>query len=167
MSSMPDSSMTRIPVSLRTLRYRRYVSVAIACTLATLVAGSEAFAELPITVMNGRIRLLPGDLPLAGYFDVVNRGTRPLILTAVSSPAFKIVRVHRSIEQDEKSMMVPAGNIEISPGATLRFVPGDYHLMLMERVKPLQVGDKVPITLHFEGRQTLQVMFEVKGADVQ
>ena len=46
----------------------------------------------------------------------------------------------------------------------MNFSPGGYHLMLMERVQPLHVGDGVPMTLQFSGQQALQVMFEVRKA---
>jgi copper(I)-binding protein len=39
--------------------------------------------------------------------------------------------------------------------------------MLMQRVKPLQVDDQVPITLKFSGNQSLDVMFKVQGAGAQ
>jgi copper(I)-binding protein len=160
-------SFFRICFAHRAPRHRWIAPSWITGVLAILLASSAAFAAPAVTVTNARIRLLPGDLPLAGYFDLVNQGKQPLTLTAASSPAFKMVHLHRSIEQDGKSMMVPAGNLEIKPGTALHFAPGGYHLMLMERIKPLQVGDNVPITLRFTNKQTLQVIFEVKGAETQ
>ena len=160
-------STVKLPTEPRSSRRHRYASGFLASAFAALLASSAAFAAPAVTVTNARIRLLPGDLPLAGYFDLVNQDKRPLTLTAASSPAFKMVHLHRSIEQGGKSMMVPAGNLEIKPGATLHFAPGGYHLMLMDRVKPLQVGDKVPMTLQFTDHKPLRVMFEVKGAETQ
>ena len=167
MSSLPIPSIVKIPAVRRGSRRSRCTFGLYAAAVAALLACSAAFAAPAVTVTNARIRLLPGDLPLAGYFDLVNQGKQPLTLTAASSPAFRMVHLHRSIEQDGKSMMVPAGNLEIKPGATLHFAPGGYHLMLMDRVKPLKVGDKVPMTLRFADRQTLQVTFEVKSAETQ
>jgi copper(I)-binding protein len=160
MSSSPIASLLEMPVT------RRIFGV-FAGAFLTLFACSAAFAAPAVTVTNARIRLLPGDLPLAGYFDLANQGKRPVTLTTASSPAFKMVHLHRSIEQDGESMMVPAGNLEIKPGATLRFAPGGYHLMLMDRTKPLKVGDRVPITLRFANHRALRVMFNVKGAEMQ
>jgi copper(I)-binding protein len=167
MSSSPTPTSMKIPAARPAPRRRRCTPGLVTGALAALLACAAAFAAPAVTVTNARIRLLPGDLPLAGYFDLANRGKRPLTLTAASSPAFKMVHLHRSIERDGKSIMVPAGKLEIKPGAALHFAPGGYHLMLMERVKPLKVGDKVPITLRFADDQTLRVMFEVKGAETQ
>jgi periplasmic copper chaperone A len=165
MPSLPHHPLLKTPGAHLVARLRR--SSAVAGALAALLACSAVFAAPAVTVTNARIRLLPGDLPLAGYFDLVNRGKRPLTLTAASSPAFKMVHLHRSIEEDGKAMMVPAGNLEIKPGETLRFAPGGYHLMLMQRKKPMQVGDKVQVTLWFINHESLRVTFDVKGAGTQ
>ena len=138
----------------------------------TFVTGLTAPAARPVTsavsttvVTHARIRLLPGDLPLAGYFDLENHGARPLVLIAASSPDFRKVEIHRSMEEGGMSSMVPVRRLEIRAGTILRFSPGGYHLMLVRRVKPLRIGDTVPVTLKFTGAAPLQVMFRVHGAD--
>jgi len=135
--------------------------------LAALIVWSTALAAPSAAVMHAHIRLLPGNLPLAGYFDLVNRGEQTLILTGASSPAFRTVRMHHSIEENGISAMAPVRHLEIKPGATLRFSPDGYHLMLMRRAKPLRVGDQVPVTLRFTGDGSLRVMFEVMGAETE
>ena len=137
----------------------------------TFVTGLTVPAAWPVTsasttvVTHARIRLLPGDLPLAGYFDLANQGVRPVVLIAASSPAFRKAEIHRSMEEGGMSSMVPVRRLEIRAGAILRFSPGGYHLMLVRRVKPLRVGDTVPVTLKFTGAAPLRVMFRVNGAD--
>jgi copper(I)-binding protein len=39
--------------------------------------------------------------------------------------------------------------------------------MLMDRTRPLAVGDSVPIRLMFSGGGSMDVMFTVRGADMQ
>jgi periplasmic copper chaperone A len=154
------------PLTIRFNHAGRWPSAAgiIAGALAALLSWSAAFAAPDVVVTNARIRLLPGDLPLAGYFDLVNQGKQPLTLIAASSPAFKMVHMHLSMEHAGKSTMIKIEGIELNPGETLNFAPGGYHLMLMDRTQLLRVGDKVPMTLQFSGQQSLPVMFEVKGA---
>ncbi|HYA38206.1 MAG TPA: copper chaperone PCu(A)C [Candidatus Methylomirabilis sp.] len=139
---------------------------AIAAILALFVCAATA-AEPAISARNARIRLLPADLPLAGYFELVNQGKQPLTLVGASSPAFRTIHMHLSTAQNGKSTMLMIEGIEMNPGETLHFTPGGYHLMLMQRVKPLQVDDQVPITLKFSGNQSLEVMFKVEGAGSQ
>ncbi len=140
---------------------------AVGIAIVTMLAWSVAMAASSMTVTNARIRLLPGDLPLAGYFDLENRGKQPLTLTAANSPFFKMIHMHLSMEQNGKSTMINIEGIEMNPGETLRFAPGSYHLMLMQRLQSLRIGDKVPITLRFSDNQSLETMFEVRGAETQ
>ncbi len=147
-------------------RLRYAIGAGIAAILALFVC-TAATAASEVTVKNARIRLLPGDLPLAGYFDLVNEGKQPFTLLGASSPAFKMIHMHLSQEMDGKSTMITLEGIEMNPGETMRFTPGGYHLMLMQRLKPLQVDYQVPITLKFSGNQSLEVMFTVQGAGAQ
>ncbi|MHB1174405.1 MAG: copper chaperone PCu(A)C [Sulfuriferula sp.] len=135
--------------------------------IITLLTCSLAFAAPQINVSNARIRLLPGNLPLAGYFDLMNRGDEDLVLVGATSAAFKMVHMHRSMEHDGISSMAPVGRLEIKRGVTVHFSPGGYHLMLMQAVAPLKVGEKVPVALQFAGGQTQQVMFTVNGAGTE
>ena len=147
-------------------RQRYAIGAGIAAILALFVC-TTAMAAPEVSARNARIRLLPGDLPLAGYFELVNQGKQPLTLLGASSPAFRMVHMHLSTEQNGKSTMITIEGIEMNPGETLHFSPGGYHLMLMQRVKPIQVDDQVPITLKFSGNQSLEVMFKVQGAGSQ
>jgi periplasmic copper chaperone A len=131
---------------------------------AILLLAQSAGADAPVEVTHARIRLLPGDLPLAGYFDAANHGPRAVALTGASSPAFRMIHVHRSLETGGTSMMKAVSAVDINPGETVQFAPGGYHLMLMERTRPLRVGDEVPIHLKFADGATLDVNFIVNGA---
>jgi copper(I)-binding protein len=147
-------------------RPKQAAAAAIAAILALFLCAA-AMAAPDVTARNARIRLLPGDLPLAGYVELTNQGKQPLTLLGASSPAFKTIHMHLSQELNGKSTMVTLEGVEMSPGQTLHFTPGGYHLMLMQRLQPLRVDDQVPITLKFSGNQSLEVMFKVQGAGTQ
>ena len=53
----------------------------------------------PVSVSDARIRWLPGDLPMAGYFVITSQASGPLRLVGAASPAFGGVMVHRSVEE--------------------------------------------------------------------
>ncbi|MGE5321129.1 MAG: copper chaperone PCu(A)C [Hyphomicrobiaceae bacterium] len=124
-------------------------------------------AERPALAQHARIRWLPGDLPLAGYFDLTNTGPRPFTLTGASSRAFGDVMMHRTIHSGGQVGMVPLPDLQVQPGQTVHFTPDGYHLMLMNRTRALAKGDKVPISLKFSGGRAMEVMFTVRGADMQ
>ncbi|MEJ2346295.1 MAG: copper chaperone PCu(A)C [Gammaproteobacteria bacterium] len=137
-------------------------------TLLCVAWTAAAWAAGPSTqIDNARIRLLPGDLPLAGYFELTNNGQHTLTLTGASSPAFRRVMMHHSVHQNGQDRMLPVAKMTVAPGKTIRFAPGGYHLMLMHRNRTLHVGDSVPIRLHFASGHDLEVKFKVGGAGIQ
>lgn len=138
----------------------------LAGVILALCAG-VAMAAMSVNVQHARIRLLPGDLPLAGYCDVNNAGSATVTLTGASSPAFGGVMMHLSMHKNGEASMKMVDKIDIAPGKTLRFAPGGYHLMLMNRKHSLKEGDAVPITLHFSNGMSLKKKFRVGGANTQ
>ena len=117
----------------------------------------------PVSVSDARIRWLPGDLPMAGYFVITSQASGPLRLVGAASPAFGGVMVHRSVEKDGMARMVHVDGVDLAPGKPVAFAPGGYHLMLMNRTRDLHTGEEVPVTLQFGDGQTLVVSFRVTG----
>ncbi len=117
-----------------------------------------------IQVHDAWIRLLPGDLPLAGYCTLVNGTDHRLRLTGAASPAFRQVMLHQSIHRHGTSRMQAVHGIDIPPGGELRIRPGGYHLMLMGRRRALHPGDRVRVELRFRNSAPLRIPFEVRSA---
>jgi periplasmic copper chaperone A len=118
----------------------------------------------PVTIRDARIRWLPGELPMAGYFSITSHASTPLQLVGAASPAFGHVMLHRSLHEGSVARMVHVEAIDLASDQTLVFEPGGYHLMLMHRKKALQPGEEVPVTLRFGNGETLEVPFRVEGA---
>jgi len=123
-----------------------------------------AAAATDVVVNHAWIRLLPGDLPLAGYMDFANTGPATLVLSGATSPEFRDIQIHRSLDRGGMEEMRRVPGLHIWPGQTARLAPGGYHLMLMGRRKPLQVGDRVPVTLVFSDHERVLMEFRVRGA---
>ncbi|HKK05031.1 MAG TPA: copper chaperone PCu(A)C [Gammaproteobacteria bacterium] len=119
------------------------------------------------SVNDARLRWLPGDLPLAGYFALTNTGQRTARLVGAASPAFARVMLHRSTHRGGVAHMEHVEGVDIAPGKTLHFAPGGYHLMLMKRRHRLNPGDSVPVTLRFADGRELSATFRVVGAGAQ
>lgn len=136
--------------------------------LVLALSASAVMAAAPgVEVANPRIRLLPGDLPLAGYFDMHNSGKQAVSLTGASSADFGMVMMHMSMHKNGEASMMMVDKIDIAPGKTVSFAPGGYHLMLMHRKKDLKAGDKVLIDLDFSDGHKMNVQFRVGGADTE
>ncbi|WP_111494156.1 copper chaperone PCu(A)C [Marinobacter bohaiensis] len=140
----------------------------------TLLAGATAFALLSplahagdIDVSDARVRLLPGDVPSAGYFSLHNGSDRTVTLVGASSDAFGQVMMHKSMEKDGMAHMHAVPSLEVAAGEDIDFAPSGYHLMLMKRSAPLAIGEQVTITLEFEQHPAMPVTFEaVSPADM-
>jgi hypothetical protein len=118
----------------------------------------------PVAISDARIRWLPGELPMAGYFSITSHASTPLMLVGAASPAFGHVMLHRSLHEGSVARMVHVEGVDLAPDQTVVFEPGGYHLMLMHRKNALQPGEEVPVTLRFGDGDTLEVPFRVEGA---
>jgi len=133
---------------------RRLLRLSMALLLAV---STTAIADLEVG--EAKLRLLPGDLPTAGYFSLTNRGSQPVILTGAQSPDFAQVMMHQSSLVNGMASMQHVEQIEVSAGNTLTFASGGYHLMLLQRQRELSLGDQVEVILLFADGQRLPVTF--------
>ena len=117
-----------------------------------------------LSVNGAWLRLLPGDLPLAGYAQVINTSGHTLKLLGASSPEFTEVQLHRSLVREGMDEMLHLDAINIEAGETLELTPGGYHLMLFGRKHILHAGQHIPVTLRFSDGTKYTAEFIVKGA---
>lgn len=138
------------------------------CWLLLLLIGtSGAVSAAELEVNEARIRLLPGDLPAAGYFILANTSEADITLTGANSPAFGNVMMHRTVNQDGVTSMQPVAQIELAAGEQLEFAPGGYHLMLMKRTRALAIGDDIEVTLLFANEPEQRVTFRAVSPTTQ
>jgi copper(I)-binding protein len=116
-----------------------------------------------LALSNAWIRYLPAGVPAAGYFTLSNHGDHPVTLKGVRSAAFSMVMLHRSVQENGVSKMLPVDSVEVPAGGTLEFKPGGYHLMLMSPTSKITPGDEIPLTLEFTDDETLTGNFAVRG----
>jgi copper(I)-binding protein len=142
------------------MRWRHPVFVCLVLALTLVVAASEAAG---VSVRDAWVREMPpGMTMMAGYMELRNNTSQPQVLVAASSSGFETVMIHRTIVKDGMASMVHASQIELTPGASLSFAPGGYHLMLMSPKRTLRAGDRVDINLEFRSGLRLPVSFEVR-----
>ena len=142
------------------MRWRHPVFVRLVWALTLVAAASEAAG---VFVRDAWVRESPpGMIMMAGYMALRNNTSQTQVLLAASSPGFETVTIHRTIVKDGMAGMVHAAQIELTPGTSLSFAPGGYHLMLMSPKRTLRAGDRVDINLEFRGGLRLPVSFEVR-----
>ncbi|RAR62941.1 hypothetical protein BCL93_103174 [Onishia taeanensis] len=128
--------------------------------LALLLTGGMAHAQ-ELSLQDARLSLLPGDMPGAGYFSLQNDSAEDVTLVGAQTDAFKNTEIHMSMEKDGMASMQAVPAIDIAAGKSFEFAPKGYHLMFMNRVAPLEVGDDVEVVLLFADGQQLPATFEV------
>jgi copper(I)-binding protein len=148
-------------MSLRIVNSNNLHLAAIAA-LALLIFAVPAKAAP--TVSNGWIRLLPADLPAAGYFDLHNGGDKTISLTGASSPACGMLMLHKSEKVGGMMHMEDVASVDVAPRATLKFAPGGYHLMCMKPNPALKPSAHVAVTLVFSNGAKVTSEFAVRNA---
>ena len=106
----------------------------------------------------------PGARTGGAYFTVRNVGKAADRLTGVASPAARVVEIHSMTMDGTLMKMRPVAGIDIPPGGQVALGSGGYHVMLIDLVRPLAAGDKVPLTLTFERAGTVDVVADVEPA---
>lgn len=110
------------------------------------------------------IRLLPEEAPSAGYFDILNHGDRPVVLTGVETDAFASSMLHETQHNDWGAtgvVMVP--RVMVPAHGELGFMPGGYHVMLERPRRGLHIGDRLMLSLRFAPDQVVATECAVTG----
>ena len=79
------------------------------------------------------------------------KSDKPVSLVSAESNAAKIVEIHEMKMDAGVMQMRAVPKVDVVPGKATELKPGGYHVMLIDIVKPLGKGDKVPLTLEFRG----------------
>ncbi len=130
----------------------------------TLLASMIVAPATAATIANPWLRVLPGDLPAAGYFTLTNDGAKPLVLTGASSPACGMLMLHKSSDTGGMASMADVTAVTIAPGDKVAFKTGGFHLMCMDPKPGLKKGGTVKITLTFAGAPPLAADFAITDA---
>lgn len=115
---------------------------------------SVASAWVRLPVISGR--------PAAGYFLLSGTKSKDALLSA-TSPLAERVELH-SVSHDGGVMKMRAeSRFALPAGGKLAFEPGGNHLMIFG-LKPVKVGERIPITLTFESGAKVTISAEARSA---
>ena len=129
-----------------------------------VLVSAQAWAE--VTVTEAWVRGTVPKQTATGAFMKL-KSTEDVSLVNAASPVANIVEVHQMVMSGNVMAMRSVDDVPLPAGKTVELKPGGYHVMLMELVKPLKAGDKVPVTLTFMGekgkKSKVEVMAEVRA----
>ena len=116
-------------------------------------------------ISNARMVLAPvSGNPAAVYFDLAYDGERNLALNRAEVKGAKSAMFHSYGEYDFKVQMMEMLPQPIKKGDTLKFEPGDKHLMAMEPDASLQAGGKTEATIIVSGGKRHTFPVEIRAA---
>ena len=122
--------------------------------IALIALSGWAHAADAVVVKDAWVRApAPGAEIAAAYMTL--EANKPVALTGAVSPAAKAVEVHSMSMKNGVMEMCEIKTLDLKPGQPTTLEPGGLHLMLIDLTKPLKVGDRVKIVLHFgKGRKS-------------
>lgn len=132
------------------------LSLAVAAALATATA-AHAAPQVQAAWSRPAAQGTTG----AGFMILANPGPKPDALVSVASPLAREVQVHQSMVHDGVAMMMAAPQVPIPAGGSITFAPGGYHLMFLNLIRALNIGDTVPATLTFASGAKVKATFVV------
>lgn len=103
--------------------------------------------------------------PIAGSSQIVvtitNDGDGDDELVGGETPAALAVELHRTVIEDGRATMVQLDGVEVPAGGSVRFQPGDLHLMLVVPDETVVPGGTFELTLDFDRSGEVTVPVEV------
>ncbi len=140
--------------------------------LALFLLGGLALAQPSLRLEQGWIRRVPGNIT-AAYLVLYNPTNQPIRIVGASTPVATRVEFHQTAHTGHNdhldiSAMKRVETLTVPARGRLEILPGKYHLMLYglreKSPRPLQEGQKVPLTLQLAGgaRVTFTLTVEMR-----
>ena len=134
-------------------------------TLTLLIAipasAQKPSANLPV-VTDAWVRItVPGATVSGAYMHI--KSAQPVKLVKAETPAAGLVELHNMSMKDGVMEMKAMDAVEVPANKMVDLKPGGMHVMLMMVKKPINKGDKVPLTLTFEGADKKPLVVKVEA----
>jgi len=107
------------------------------------------------------IRLLPGSLPAAGYFELKNNTGKDIILNDIKSQAYASAIMHENIKKQGMTSMESLMQIGVPSNGTLSFSVNTYHIMLENKQVDIKPGDFISLQFYFQDNGMKSVQCKV------
>jgi len=87
-------------------------------------------------------------------------------VVGAASPVAGRVEMHITVRDGDVMRMREVTSFEVPAGGSFELKPGGAHLMLVDLIRPLKKGEKVPLTLRLEkgGELKIELTVEELGA---
>lgn len=149
------------------MRLPRSLFVLILLALGAVPALAHEFKLGNLEIVHPWTRVpLKGSDVTGGYLKIINHGSTPDRLLAVTVDFSKTTQIHEmKMEGDVMKMAELKDGLEIPAGATVELKPKSYHIMFMGVTQELVANEMVDGELTFEKAGKVKVEFMVEPAD--
>jgi copper(I)-binding protein len=128
-----------------------------------MLVGLSTFSRAELSLQNGWLRLPPpGVSMLAVYGEIQNQGATARVVAELSMADAASVMVHRSQLEHGKMRMRSAGQLLVPAGGQVTLEPQGLHIMVMQFVGTLVVGENIAIDVQTEAGDRYTLLAEVR-----
>ena len=106
-----------------------------------------ALADAPLQITEAWSPEAPPGRMMAGFMQLYNNGEEDIALVDAASPQFAHVEIHTMIMDEGVMRMRRLDELVIEAGKIVELRPGGLHLMLIEPLERLAIGDLIEIEL--------------------
>ncbi len=140
----------------------------LATAFTVFFSATPVFAQSNVTAIAAPVvseswikTTIPGGAVSAAYMQI--KSATPSKLIKAESPAAGLVEIHDMKMNAGVMEMKALDAIDVPANKAVILKPGGMHVMLMNVKKPINKGDKIPMTLTFEGanKKTVLVTLEL------
>ncbi|MEW6765832.1 MAG: copper chaperone PCu(A)C [Pseudomonadota bacterium] len=129
---------------------------------AALLAPLSALAEIKV-VEPWIPEAPPNAQAMAAFMSIENDEDRPVKVVNAHAPGFKVIELHKSVEENGMHKMLKQEALVVPPMGSLELRPGSYHIMLIGVQDPRpKAGDVIPVRLDLEDGTQITVQTPVK-----
>jgi periplasmic copper chaperone A len=116
-----------------------------------------------IFVSNAWVQAMPpSQTSSAAYMIIANNSHNEVVLVSASSDIAGVTEIHQMSDRNGMMHMAMVPNVHIPAQGKVTLKPDGFHIMLIDLKKPVNKGDVVPITLHFQDGGSIIVNAQVK-----
>ena len=116
-----------------------------------------------IFVSNAWVQAMPpSQMVSAAYMTISNNSSKELIIVSASSDIAGTAEIHQMSEMNGMMKMAKVQNLHVPAQGKVSLQPGGFHIMLINLKKPVNKGDIVSITLHFQDGGSIMVNADVR-----
>ena len=118
-----------------------------ACGGGSATPSSSAPADSPITVSDAWVKSTDG-MMTAVFARISNSSSSEVAVTSAKTSLSDVTELHEMVMKDGQMIMQPKqGGFAIPANGAMALEPGGSHIMVLDLMAPVKVGDQATVTL--------------------